>query len=234
MEKNVKDLMPIVQLILNNREWLIPLLVSIVVSFLTALINQGQLKKKIIHENELAQVQQLAEFRKLQEDHENQQTRKNHEFIAKLTFDNLTEFLEIAPKAVRETQFYLADEVVRFMNEHKNESDEILLNNVVKSELFTTIKKEGNNFAINVARAQNLLIYASDENRKSFSNALETLNTKSFYISSYFISGEFQKLRECIKSYPSPTSLLVLEAKVIEEIENIRNELNLMIKDYRK
>lgn len=218
----------------NNSSWLVPLVVSLVISLISAFVGQRQFNKKMQHENDLAVQNRLLEVKKIETANNYQQTRENHEFISRLTFENLTEFLEIVPMAVRETQFYLADDVIRYMAQHQEEANEMLWDKVVESELFKEIKREGDHFSINTAKAQNLLIYASDENRKKFSDALQKLSITSFYITSLFITGEFDKLREYIRPFPSPAGLIQLEAATLEGVESIRNELNLLINKYRE
>lgn len=213
------------EFIKRNNAWLIPL-IAIIISHLES-------SRKLKQELKLADDRTKSEVKRIQTDHQLQQQRQNNDFITKLTFDNLTEFLEIAPKAVRETQFYLADEVIRFMDKHKDESNESLLKIAVTSELFKKINKEGDQFKVNIARSQNLLIYVSDENSKKFSSALDKLFTESFYITSFFLSGKFVELREYIKQYSSPEGLKCLEIEVGKSIDSVRDELNSMIKAYR-
>lgn len=223
------DLLNVWEFIKQNNAWLIPLVVPTV----TIIISHREFSRKLKHELKLANDRTKSEFKRIQTDHQLQQQRQNNDFITKLTFDNLTEFLEIAPKAVRETQFYLADEVIRFMDKHKDESDESLLNTVVKSELLRKIDKEGRQFNVNIAKSKNLLIYASDENSEKFFSALNKLSTESFYITSFFWSGKFGELRERIKPYSSPEGLNCLEMEVGKCIDDVRYELNLIIKAYR-
>lgn len=230
MNEFIKVTLAVWEFIKQNQTWLIALFVPIIPIY----VSHREFSRKLKHEVRLAEDRMKHDFEKVENDHKLQQKRQKNEFITKLTFDNLTEFLEIAPTAVRETQFYLADDIIRYMDAHKGELDAILIEKVVASELFRKINEEGKNFSVETARAQNLLIYASDENRKRFSDALGKLNGISLLITTYFVSGEFDKLRSYIKPYPAPAGLVTPLTAVLEAIDQIRNELNLMINEYRE
>lgn len=210
---------------ISSTVW-VPIMVAVLTSGFSYFQSSKNTDKKILINREQIE----AELCRLKLDDALQQKRANREFMAKLTFDKLTKFLEIAPLAARETGIASIIEIETFIHENNTFTDTDRLKQLESyKEITRNIWKRGEEFSVYRAQIQDLIIYASDNNRDKYNTAMSELSQFNFELSNLFLEGEF----ELISQKLSLNIPFKKEQKVINAIDDIRQELNSLIKQFR-